>query len=1011
MVDFSIGNKSTGNIYEPEGNISIKRKTHSRSGIEDDIYKSDKGYKEDSVPPPDNPQLESANRDASKEYPMAKQSSPDKSFAENLSDQINDLSDEQFAELTQSNPSLLSKGQARNTLIFAWNHPGANTDPKVKSMLAQFVNQAKQQTIQQLKLSSNWTPPQPNTTASNKDVTSTYNDSFESVAQDLTSNESDKNAIEFAHYHPEYETKLSPELKNFMTAAEIAAETTAQASSGAPDGWDLPKDSSEFDAKIKAHHNASFDGHLSKLAQQKGLSTQDKAALRTLQRDPDANVQHREKLFAIYKQLNEQSWQEMQDQFSLPANFKQPSSSKQYNDMIQKQFASSFKENLNNQDPPLSSSQKTALLNAQNNNGQNLPPDLKALFNKIKNETIHEITERFGLSTDWQPKSKLAVDPRKDKKTLQKSEAGTGETDESETLDEAKAGVSLDGTGPIRQRAAISEKVALSDIPTPAPRDLDIKKNIISHAQDITNELTNWGQNYLGPNEKLHMGDCMYIVAMALSNLRETLYSSQMADSNFLTKSAQMQKEVTQAQIDKQRDYMNKMKEHHAKHCVIFNFVSTAIPVPVIAKTINNSILLSVWSLDILSGGVIATACQACNMQPIEENPLVMMGMMNKKDAQWFDLALQVTVMLAEIAISCLLAQPELVMGAVTLMTADIADAAVQAAIRAAAEAVLEAAAEATAENVAKQVVAKTAEKIGEETAREVTDQVAKQAVKEVFDEAVEETAEQTLEKIAKNALNEGDKFDISQAGKTTVREGGENVQKMTRKELQKLMEQRMQEAIEETLQQSQQQGAKVGVRDAAHEGIRKASDNFVKRMAERESLKAVEDYPDKFVDEGTEVGIKESLTQAKQEISRTVDNALYKLKRTLRLAEEQDDEVVREFVKASQKAAVKERMGLANKILPAFDKITLIQNVITSGIQATTYGIQAKMLMQQAQLEMELARLEADIANLGADLQVLKKAMTQMLTVVSQIGAWIGDINKQQTQYWQKNQIHFISA
>ena len=200
-------------------------------------------------------------------------------------------------------------------LVFSWNHPKADLKPETQSVLQEMVNDAKQETQEELGLPADWQPPTPNTQKADKKIAKDFSQNFENSAEKLAPNESDAKTIELAHYHPEYQKNLSPELKTLLAKAETAAQQTTQAEDGLPENWQPPLNSKGFDALVKKSFDNSFENQL---AQQQNLTPSDKAQLKTLHFIPNAQVPDRQKLLPLLKQINAEAKQEVKEEFKYP---------------------------------------------------------------------------------------------------------------------------------------------------------------------------------------------------------------------------------------------------------------------------------------------------------------------------------------------------------------------------------------------------------------------------------------------------------------------------------------------------------------------------------------------------------------------------------------------------------------------------------------------------------------------------------------------------------------------
>ncbi len=965
MVDLNVRSGNQQDIYTNQGNISVKVNNRHLARLEaqDEVQQAtNKTYIEDRVPPANAPQLSSSLANASTTPQNAKMNSPDKAFAQNLTKNMHDLTDKQFNALVKGNPTILSKEQAQNKLIFAWNHPKAAVEPEIRELIEEMANQAQKETQGELSLGEAWEPSQPNTDQADQEIADSYSENFEMIAQELALDDSTAKTLEFAHYHPE-QADLTPDLQALLEATEAAAEMETQNQEGFPDGWKTPVDTKKFDKTISLKYDDHFSKNLDEMALKKGLSKQEKAQLETLHYNPKADVPDRAKLLNLLKELTSQSKQNTREEFNLPANFKFLPSSKQHEKMLNQQFDKGFKEQIDKVQPPLSPDQKASLLANSSLSSPTLSPDLKKILDKLKGETISEMKERYGLPQEWQPKAKLGTLPTKNSSIKENAKADKGAKSE-ETED--TAGISSDKRIPGSR--FYSGKVNLGETQEVTPRDNQLAENVLNHFTEYQKNLTKWGNTYLNSQERMPMGDCMLAVSSALDRLRDNVYKSQIADTEMLDKTSKMQKENTNLQLLKQKEMMDKQKQDKPKECVIFKAIEIIIPIPSLSSLVIDRVKLDLWMVDILTGGMVTMITQAANIQPISENPLEMLGWISKDQAQWVDLACQIVVMVAEMVISALLAQPELVAAEVVEMTAAVSEVAVEVALKA-----------------------------------------AEEAIKEAAEQAVQQALKQGL----KEGVGEGLKEGAEQGTKAITREAAEKIFKET---FQKTMKEEVEKIIQQQLKEAAKEGKKIdelairkGIDKGVKETIDKTAQKGVQRMIEENGLEVAKETGIK----GTfKSGVRE-VQGAAQKVMELQDKALNKLKEVLRLGKDDGDEVTKEMLKAAKKAAAKNtaKGEWMTKMGKGLDKAVMIQDVLTSALQGVGQILQGVKSLKQADLTMTLAKLQADLDMLGTDMQILRKVASTLLDNVTQEASWINDINKQESQYWKNSNIRFISA
>src|SRR5262249_45224951 len=142
---------------------------------------------------------------------------------------------------------------------------------------------------------------------------------------------------------------------------------------GIPANYNLSGDSSDYDTQLSTKYSAAFEQNLNKLANEMGLSANEKAQLQHLFYNPEANVPDRAKLLSLIKNLSAQAREDVIKDFSLLKFHTLKPGTKEYNQILKNHFEGGFEEKVYNFSPPLSKEQREALLSTNGMYPGNLP--------------------------------------------------------------------------------------------------------------------------------------------------------------------------------------------------------------------------------------------------------------------------------------------------------------------------------------------------------------------------------------------------------------------------------------------------------------------------------------------------------------------------------------------------------------------------------------------------------------------------------------------------------------
>ncbi|MCE5317352.1 MAG: hypothetical protein LLG04_08310, partial [Parachlamydia sp.] len=232
-----------------KANISIKKTTghHTQNVTQRDMLQaSTSAFKEEYVPPVDTPVLDPYDPNASNEPPKNPPPKPGAQFKNNLETLLRQLPPGTLKTIAPNSH------EARAMLRFAHANPQVPMDPKVRALLSTLISQATQQTREEMDLGSDWQPPEPRTGEFNAHISDNLNDNFESHLKENFSG-SEYKSLRLAYYHPQFQSRLSPELQGYLNEMKQAAYDETQSDMGFPEGWQPPADSSALDDIANGH--------------------------------------------------------------------------------------------------------------------------------------------------------------------------------------------------------------------------------------------------------------------------------------------------------------------------------------------------------------------------------------------------------------------------------------------------------------------------------------------------------------------------------------------------------------------------------------------------------------------------------------------------------------------------------------------------------------------------------------------------------------------------------------
>jgi len=255
-----------------------------------------------------------------------------------------------------------------------------------------------------------FTPPPPEPGATAKRLGEAQAEIFENLLgkqKKLTPEE--KEQLEFAFLHPELNTdeQLSPKLQKLLKSLTEQTQKNFNGQKIIPKGAEAPPPGSEaFEAKMANKGGDAVEEFISQWAETcTPTPTQDEINYvrnsyyfpgSDIPEPKDANLPA-DMLQAMTKAAKEAASAAISKEFGAPEGWQPDTSTANFNSTLEGAFAVNFLQNMNNIAPPLTDAQKQQLLQMLGTPQENIPADIKALFNQIKNMSMDQVVEMFGI--------------------------------------------------------------------------------------------------------------------------------------------------------------------------------------------------------------------------------------------------------------------------------------------------------------------------------------------------------------------------------------------------------------------------------------------------------------------------------------------------------------------------------------------------------------------------------------------------------------------------------------
>lgn len=842
----------------------------------------------------------------------------------------------------------LSPDVAKSQIAYALNHPGVKLDPKVTQLLNNFIQQANQAVREQTG-NQNYTfqPPKP----SNADVSKGFSDNFNTLLDQSKLSDADKAALTYTHYNPWNSGSLKEGLRNTFNQLTSQAETETRTDFNLGSDESISSDTEVMDNTLNQAYEDAFREASKSIKDEKT-----RGAVMTLFYHPEAEVQNKQLATEFLKTMQQAASKQVAKEFNLPPGVTlKPEGGQAYDAMLKDSLMKTF-NGLASTFPDTSgmkfAKQDKALISQYGD-------QIKALgLGPHTNLQPPELQRAFDLVRNASI-GKLKQDfglpldwsPENNKlgKVADETDEGEVKTGDAEGASETEEAWNSAISDEIVNRVKYGiPKIGMDD---PAPRDIGTAANFLDYTQNQVNGIKDFANRFMVGGDKISILDAMGAVSAGLSTLRETLYLCQLRETVAAKAVSKMQQAIQQ---DKTRmdEIERKKAEDRAKKkpFALFKFLRKIVPG--IAKLLTNLLKYALWAVDTITGGLVSMISNAAGLEPITKNPMLAAGWINKSQAAKMDMALQIIAMVVEMIVSVILAQPQMVVALMAKMV---------------------------------EMVAQTAAKVAVKVATTVAKTVAKEAVKEAVQRAgiealkgaTREAIEQTVETAVKTQLKEGLKEALGVAGKTGAKDASKSVKAV-------------ESVAEKWIEAEAKKIAKVIVREAVEEASTEAIENAGKSGAKTITRTVLKEAGEEVVTESIQQAAKRN-ADALAKISREMED-VYK-------------DSVKALVKASKKAAGQQMVGSA---LP---NIMLANDIIQGLGQVAGHVAVIPQNIKQAKKVKDLAKIRATLTELNAKLETNKLASNALLDSVGELGKWVGEINKQQSSYWQKAQIHFIVA
>jgi len=194
----------------------------------------------------------------------------------------------------------------------------------------------------------------------------------------------------------------SPDIQNMFK--QVLSQTTnlVKQELGLPDNFVPTPNLGKFQAEI----NGSFRQAVLQQLQQTTPPLSGEQISQAMESLSDPTATLPPDLAKALANASQTATQQVQQHYQLPSDWKPTIDSGTYsnnNVFINQSYQQTFQQNVQNFQPPLSSDDQQALIDAMNNPSAELPPALMSTFKAVQEKSIEQTQQQFGLPSVWTP--------------------------------------------------------------------------------------------------------------------------------------------------------------------------------------------------------------------------------------------------------------------------------------------------------------------------------------------------------------------------------------------------------------------------------------------------------------------------------------------------------------------------------------------------------------------------------------------------------------------------------
>ncbi len=320
--------------------------------------------------------------------------------------------------------TLVNNGKMPEMVNFALTHPDAKLSGSF-SNAAKLAQSYQKQALEYARTNSGdstYTPEQPDTAAADAELAAQRNQIFENLLNNdkkLTAQQ--KTDLLMAYYHPEQFPKsdLPAAMQKLLKSFEAKAEKQFDQLKLAPSNYQVAQNSSSFDAQASYEFSSAFAESFEAMIKNTTppMGTTEFNYVRFRLNNPDGPMppvpagRTAEEMESLFQKTKAYAQELFTKETGYPASFTPKMDTEFFNSMLLGRFEDAFEAKLASQSPPLTEEQKALLRTALGQQTENIPKEIKALFEMIKGSALAEVIKAYDLPASWNPKTRNLNDP------------------------------------------------------------------------------------------------------------------------------------------------------------------------------------------------------------------------------------------------------------------------------------------------------------------------------------------------------------------------------------------------------------------------------------------------------------------------------------------------------------------------------------------------------------------------------------------------------------------------